>query len=238
MPYNPNQTTWMNPNIEYLFDEDIYEYDIQDAGFSLIKQFQLLPEDEIKRLSRIEKGRPRHIEVGKLQRDNKAFSDSLGNAFADARRFFIQTNNLTDDRIISVKKDAIFTIGQVKRVKFGQVVFAPKNNYSSYLRFSNIHNMEIYYSDDGMDFKQINDDCVNRHRIYTVEFLKQFIKKMESKDPSVKRFIMNYIMKYKSLEMDEECYLEFNNKSTEINPLFNYREILIPLLLLVNKEIQ
>lgn len=237
MAYNPKQTTWLNPNIEYLFDENITEWDIQDAGFSLIKQFNLLPEEEIKRLSKLEKGKPRHIEVGKLQRDNKEFAEALNNAFAEARKIFIQTNNLSDDNIISVKKDAIFTTGNINRVKFGQVIFSPKHTYSSYLRFSNIHNIEIYYSDQGMDFKQINDDVIKRHRIYTVEFLKKFIQKMESKDPSIKRFMMNYIMNYKSLEMDEEYYLEFNNKSNNINPLFNYREIIIPLLSIINKEI-
>lgn len=238
MAYNPRQTTWMNPNIEYLFDEEIYEYDMSDGGFSLIKQFQLLPEDEISRLSRLEKGLPRHIEVGKLQRDNKEFSEALSNAFAEARKCFITTNNLSDSRIVSVKKDAIFTIGQVSRTKFGKVLFNPKHTYSSYIRFSNIHNIEIYYSAEGMDFKQINDHCVNRHRLYTVEFLKKFIQKMEEHDSSVKRYLMNYIMKYKSLELDEEYYLEFNNKSTDINPIFNYKEILIPLLLVVNKEIE
>ena len=237
MSYNPKQTTWMNPNIEYLFDESIIEYDISDAGFSLIKEFKLLPEEEIRRLSHLEKGMARHVEVGNMQRNNREFSEALSNAFAEARQAFIRTNNLTDSRIVSVKKDAIFTIGPVRRVNFGQVMFKEKNQYSSYLRFPNIHNIEIYYSATGMDFKQINDHSVDRHRIYTVEFLKQFIRKMESRDPSIKRFMMNYIMEYKSLTMDEEYYLEFNNKSMNINPLFNYREVLIPLVSLVNKEI-
>ena len=40
--YEPSKTTWLNPNIEYLFDYDIREYDIQDAGFNLIKQFIII----------------------------------------------------------------------------------------------------------------------------------------------------------------------------------------------------
>jgi hypothetical protein len=70
-----------------------------------------------------------------------------------------------------------------------------------------------------------------------VEFLKEYIRRMETRDPSVKRFLMNFIQKYKSLEMDEEYYLEFNNKSLDINPLFNYKEILLPLVMIVHKEI-
>lgn len=237
MGYSPEQTTWMNPNIEYLFDDEIYEYDMQDGGFSLIKQFKLLSEDEIARLSRIQKGLARHIEVGKMQRDDKEFSERLSNAFIEARRAFISSNGISDNNIVSVKKDAIFTIGPVKRTKFGQVLFREKNRYTSYLRFSNIHNIEIYYDNGRMDFKQINDHCIDRHRIYTVEFLKKFIRLMENHDQGVKRFMMKSIMEYKSLSLDEEYYLEFNNKSTEINPLFNFREVYIPLLSVVNKEI-
>lgn len=238
MGYNPEQTTWMNPSIEYLFDDDIREYDIADAGYSLIKQFKLLPESEIQRLGRLDKGIERHIEVGKMQRDNKEFSNRLLKAFRDARFYFIETNKLTDDKIISVKKDAIFTIGEVNRTKFGQVVFVPKNIYSSYLRFPNIQNLEIYYNKNGIDFKQINDHSVAKHRLYTVEFLNTFIHKMEYKDHSLKRFMIDHIMKYKTMALEEEYYLEFNNKSENINPIFNYRELLIPLLLLVQKEIR
>ena len=41
--YNPSQTTWLNPNIEYLFGDEIIDYDMKDAGFNLIKQYRLLP---------------------------------------------------------------------------------------------------------------------------------------------------------------------------------------------------
>ena len=237
MAYNYNQTTWMNPNIQYLFDEDITEFDIKDAGYSLIQEFHLLPDEEIQRLSKLEKGITRHIEVGKLQRDNPEFSNKLSTAFAEARKFFIEMNGINDDDIVSVKKDAIFIIGPAKHLKFGKIQFVPKNKYSSYIRFPHIHNIEIYYNSDHIDFKQINDHCIDRHRIYMVEFLKKYISKMENRDPSIKRFMIKFIMDYKSLQLDEEYYLEFNNKSAEINPLFNYKEILIPLLSIINKEV-
>lgn len=238
MLYDYKQTTWMNLNIEYLFDDEIVEWDIKDAGFSLIKEFKLLPEDEIARLNRMDKGLQRHIEIGNMQKNDKEFSNRLLNAFADARKFFMQTNNIVDNDIVSVKKDAFFITRKPNRVNFGQIHFVAKNTYSSYLRFSNIHNIEIYYMPDGhMDFKQIGDSCIARHKLYTVEFLKGFIRRMENHDTSVKRYMMKYISEYKSLKMDEEYYLEFNNKSRDINPLFNYREILIPLLSIITKEV-
>lgn len=235
--YRSEQSTWFNPNIQYLFGEDIREYDIRDAGFSLIKEFKLLPSKTIDELSRINKGIERHIVIGKIQRDDPSFSDRLSKAFRDVRYAFINTNHIPDDKIISVKKDALFVIDEVERTKFGQVEFVVKNRYSSYMRFTNIQNLEIYYSKEKTDYKQINDHCIARHKIYTAEFLNKFISMMEWKDSRVRRFIMTHLMKYKSMHLEEEYYLEFNNKSLAIDPLYNYREILIPLVLLVQKEI-
>lgn len=236
MMYDPNKQVWLNPNIEYLFDQDIIEYDMRDAGFSLIKQYKLLPEEIIRRLSGIEKHQ-RHIEVGKIQGKDKEFSKALSNKFAEIRKLFIESNKLTDDEIISVKKDAIFTIGFCSKTKFGGILFNQKNHYSSYIRFPNVRDLEIYYSSDNIDIKGMSDSTVNRHRLYMLEFIRKIIDMIESNNSSVKRYIINFIGEYKNRELDETFYLEFNNKSKDINPLFNYQNIIIPLIQIINKEI-
>ena len=52
--YQPNMTTYLNPDIEYLFDHPIYEYDMKNAGFSIINEFHLLSQDIIRDLSKME----------------------------------------------------------------------------------------------------------------------------------------------------------------------------------------
>ena len=237
MEYNPSRSTWLNPNIEYLFNDEIIEYDMQDAGFNLIKQFKLLPVEKIEELEKLGKGFERHKTIGILQRDNKEFSKALLDKFAEMRMFFISTNNLTDSRIISVKKDAIFTIGRCSRIKFGGISFTPKNVYSSYIRFSDIQNLEIYYSIDKMDIKGMSDQSMNRHRLYMMEFLRSIIPMIESKDIAVKRFIANFVSDYKSYMLDEGYYIEFNNLSKDINPLYNYQKVIIPIVQIILKEI-
>lgn len=238
MDYRPQMTTWKNPDIEYLFNEDIIEYDITDAGFNIIKAFKLLPRDKIQELEGLPKGITRHIAVGKLQRDDKAFSDRLLNQFAYVRDVFIHANALTSDDIISVKKDAFFTIKQCNRLKFGQVEFLEKNRYSSYIRFPNIQDIEIYYSNNGIDVKGIGDTSLNRHRLTMLEFLSNVIPRIEAKDESVKRYMMNFIKQYKSHELEDEYYLEFNNKSMDIIPEFNYKNIIIPLVQIMLRELR
>lgn len=237
MGYNHSKSTWLNPNIEYLFNDDIIEYDIHDAGFSLIQQYQLLPPEKIKELERIPKGIQRHIQVGVLQRDDKEFSKRLTDKFTEVRALFMMMNQLKDDSIISVKKDAIYTIGKVKRTTFGKVKFMEKNHYSSYIRFPDITNLELYYGENGIDVKGMGDAAVNRHRLYMLEFLRKLIKSIEEQDSSVKRKFMRFFNQYKFDELDEEFYIEFNNVSRDQNKLFNYTNLLIPLLKIIMREV-
>lgn len=238
MGYNPSKSTWMNPNIEYLFNSEIIEYDIQDAGFSLVKQFKLLSDEKIRELANIDKGFERHRAIGILQRDDKEFSRKLTEKFAEVRTIFISTNNLTDNDIISVKKDAIYTIGQCKRLVFGKVNFVAKNRYTSYIRFHSIQNLEIYYSSEGIDVKGIGESAIKRHRLYMMEFIRTMISMIEGNTPRAKRYLAKFIREYKSNELDDAYYLEFNNVSRELNPLHNFKNIIVPFVSIVLREME
>lgn len=238
MGYNPLKSTWVNPDIEYIFNDEIIEYDIQDAGFSIIKQFKLLPDNKIRELASMDKGLERHRAIGILQRDDRILSKNLSDKFADVRRIFISSNNITDDNIISVKKDAIYTIGQCRKLVFGQVRFVPKNTYTSYIRFPEIQNVEIYYSSSGVDVKGIGTSAVNRHQLYMMEFIRTVMLMIEENNPRVKRYLSKFIKDYKSGELEEAFYLEFNNKSRDINPLFNFQNVIVPFICIILREME
>lgn len=236
MGYNPKKSVWLNPDIEYIFGDEIIEYDIRDAGFNLIRQYKLLPEEKIKELLYMEK-MERHITIGKIQGADKDFSDVLMNKFAEIRSIFINTNKIRDNDIISVKKDALFIIGEQQRTKFGMVEFRDKNRYSSYIRFPNIRDLEIYYGEDNFDIKGMGDSAISRHRLYMIEFLRNIISMLENNDIRIKRYLKKFIDNYKFHNLDEEYYLEFNSKSTDINYLFNYQNIILPITQIVIKLI-
>lgn len=235
--YNPSKQTWLNPNIEYLFNEEITEYDIHDAGFSIIKQFDLLPKETISWLNNLNKGTERHIAIGKLQRDYQGLSESLGKKFTEVRRAFIQTNDLSDDDIVSVKKDAIFTTKSAKRTNFGQIHFMPKNRYTSYIRFPSNHNIEIYYSGNDISIKGMGDIAIKRHNLYMIDTIRDVIKMIENGDQKVKRYIIDFTEKYKRHELDQEFYIEMNNISRDYNIRYNYENVVIPLVMIILKEI-
>lgn len=235
--YNASKVTWLNPNIEYIFDNEIIEYDMSDAGFSLIRQFHLLSDEKISELEKLGKGKARHIAVGKLQGQDPEFSKKLMDKFTEMRSIFIGANNLTDDRIISVKKDAFFIIGRCDKFKFGNIVFAAKNKYTSYIRFHKLNDMEVYYADGKFDVKGLGEIAVNKHRLYMLEFLQESIKLIEDHNPRARKYIMDFLMKYKMQELDDEYYLKLDNASREIDYLFNYQNLIIPLVQIIIKEI-
>lgn len=235
--YNAQKQVWFNPNIEYIFDTDIIEYDMKDAGFNLIKTYKLLPQRKIQELELLGKGIDRHITIGKLQRGDKEFSDRLTNAFIEMRTIFVNTNKLDDTNIISVKKDAVFTTKLCDQLEFGHISFANKNRYSSYIRFSKIGDIEIYYSNDAIDIKNLGEHAENCHRLYLLEFIREAIQMIEEKNPRTKRWIMDFVSKYKARLLDEEYYLKFDRKSREFDPFFNYSNVIVPMVLMICKEI-
>lgn len=233
--YNPSKSSWLNPNIEYLFNAEIIEYDMRDAGFTIIKQFQLLDSDQIKNLSRLDKDE-RTRAIGKLQINNKVLAEALKERFAEMRSSFITANQIFSHEIISVKNDALFIIGVKERLKFGRVEFAMKHQYSSYVRFIDNNNIEIYYRDGEMDIKGIGERGINRHRLYLLNFINRVMGDIEAKNPSLKRFMKKFIDDFKTGKLDDEYYLEFNNVSRDANALHNFQKLIIPLIQIIQKE--
>lgn len=238
--YDPKKSLWYNPAIEYLIDANIIEYDIRDAGFSIVREYQLLPAEKIRELEQLPKGMGRHIEIGKLQRDNKAFSEALNRGFAEVRSVFIRYNSIEDNDIICVKKDAIFTTRPMNRTKFGQVVFVDKNSYTTYIRLSMNQNIEIMYSNATGDItvKGISEVSLNKHRLYLIQFLKDILPLIELRDGKAKRTFMDFVTDYKAQRLDQGYYLEFNNMSSNFAPAYNFMKLIVPLGQIINREVE
>lgn len=187
---------------------------MKSAGLSLIKEFQLLPKKTINKLDDIYDKEKRNKEIGLLERNNKELVEKKKIAFQVVREEFLKANQLEDNEVISIKKDAIFTTREVPHTTFGEyIVFQKKNQYSSYLRVGK-RKMELYYNSDKINVKGIGDENVELHEDGMLAFYKTFIRKMEMEKPeSVLRYLRSFIDQYKKMELPVEYYREFNAKS-------------------------
>lgn len=203
---------FINENIPYIFNREITEYDMSDAGFSLIKQFKLLSDKEIKHLEKIGK-QQRKVEIGLIQRENDTLKENLKVAFQEARRIFIEENKLDNNDIISIKKDAIITTKVCYTNKIGDYInFRPKHNYTSFILLNK--RLELYYSPYEFDVKGISDELLNYHEDYMIKFLKTFFRYMENDSSSnTLEFLRRFIDKYKRRELELGYYRNFNQNS-------------------------
>ena len=99
-----NQHIYTNENLG-LIKSVIREYDMREAGFNLIKEYQLLKKSEIKRLEENFTKQERTIEIGKLQNSNKYLAKNMMEAFKEARKQFCDLNDIENEDILSIKKD-------------------------------------------------------------------------------------------------------------------------------------
>lgn len=215
-----NNTLWqndsfINENIPFLFNKEIIEYDMKDAGFSLTQEFSLLDEKSIEKLAKLKKDN-RKVQMGKIERDNSEYRDAKKAAFKMARQMFFEANDLEVSDIISIKKDAIITTKRCEHQSFGKyILFRPKNFYSSYIHLGK--RLEFYYSPNQLDVKGISDETLELHKDYMLKFIKLFFNKMETEDDvTVIEFMKRFITKYKRKELEVGYYRQFNHESNFI----------------------
>ncbi len=201
---------YLNKNIPYLVSSEIIEYDMKEAGFSLVKKYNLLSNSKINYLENLEKDH-RRVMLGIYQRSDKKFANALNEKFVEARKEFFEANNLSDDDVLSIKKDAIFTLKHCLNTKFENVEFRPKNVYSSYYY---INNYEMYVNNNILDIKGINDDKLILHKDYMLDFLHTIFKMFEiSPSNSIIRTIKEFSELYKYRKLDIGFYRELNSES-------------------------
>ena len=244
---------WTNPNIMYSFNTIINEYDIRQAGYSIIKEFGQLDQQRIAKLERLSKD-GRHKQIGVWLRDDREFAKRHKEGFKEARRQFFTNNSLDEDNIVAIKKDAIFVRGDVEHTQVGTFIdFRKKNRYTSYIQLPN--KVELYYYDGTIDVKGISSENVESHIGGILDFLKIMFKKIETDTQEVQiRVLMRYINDYKERKLPVNFYREFSSSSKiivadpesimtfddywedrkdELCTAYNYFNVLIPILKMI-----
>ena len=205
---------WKNPDISYLFNRSIYEYDMKRAGISLCKEYKLLTEETIEKLEAMGK-HDADVQIGLMQLKRPEFAKALSHAFASARQEFFHMNDLAKDNILTIKKDAIFTTQACHQLQLGKhIYFRPKHLYSSFCKVGKRNQLELYYGNHNIDVKGIGDDTVTRHKDGILKFFLEFFQKMELEPPyRVLQFLRKTIDNYKNLTLPVDYYRQFNPKS-------------------------
>lgn len=201
----------MNKYTDLLVGSEIYEYDIKSAGFNLIRKYKLVPEEKIRRIESHNK-KLRQIQIGLMCRNDKELKRALNDAFIDIRKQFFEANDIQDNEVLSIKKDAIFLLRPCYNTQFDNVEFIKRNVYTSYIY---IDRKEIYCNKDNVHVKGINDDKVEKyHKEYMCDLIATCLRLLESmNEKKLKELLLEFSQMYKNRELPIEYYRAFDKNS-------------------------
>jgi len=191
---------------------------MKEAGLSLTKEYRLLSDSTISKIEKLSK-KERTIRLGVIQKDDKEFSEKLKAAFMDARERFFDANDINEEDIISIKKDAIFTTKYCEHQKFGSYInFRPKNKYTSYVYLGKTSSqnkaLEFYYGNGKLDVKGISENMLILHDKYMSDIIRTYFRYMEEKSKNeTLSYLSKICTKYKWKEMKLGYYREYNTLS-------------------------
>ena len=226
LPFNEaiklaENTNYTNKDYHYLKNVSITEWDIQSAGLSVLKFKTLLPEEELIKLSNMEK-HARTVYEGNLQRENPILAESIIKTLAQVRKAFVLVNQIPADNILSIKKDAIFLINFTPKITCIKEFFnfRKKGEYTTFLQ---INNKEFYFNSytNILDVKGIDKIGVAEHRNFLLKDFSKFLKSSEKVEPSILYDVLkNYRAAYLNRELPVSFYRELDTGQYRMGKYF------------------
>lgn len=219
------KSNYLNKDISYLKNVTIQEYDIKSAGFTVIKSLKLLPEKKILYLEALPKEK-RNIKIGLEMKKNSDLIKAVNEGLERIRVEFIKRNNIQENAILSIKKDAIFLINQnPENLIIDEFEFRPKNKYTSYIYLSG---KEFYYDSVSkiLDVKGLSSESKELGKNYILRDIGKILELGEKLD---REKLFMYLKKYRSdylgrklsyenyRELDSEMFRVGSHLLTEIS---------------------
>lgn len=212
---------WQKKNylldVSYLIAVPIREYDIRKANISVLYSEGAINKEYYDYLYSADR-MTRQIEIGYMIRNNKDIQKILTEGIAKYRKLFFESNELTDNDILSIKNDAVFVMKKAPALTtFGNVEFVNKNTYSSFVK---INKKEVYFKSDmingifNIDIKGISDSKLQVHQEYMLTFIADIMYYIETGDiKSGIDYITNFYNLYIQRKLPVDYYRNFDDES-------------------------
>ena len=216
---------WINPNLPYIVDHSIGEYDIKSGNVSIMKCFKdrfapPLKDDQIDQIAALDKN-ARVIRVGNMMRDIPKFSETLEKGFNEVVYRFCEENHLdmtesTED-IVSIKRDAVFVVDKpiIKDRILQYCHFVKKNEYDGYIH---IPGYEFYIDSHAnrIDVKGMQDDKLEFHKDGILQLILDLYQECKSTNLNryrVSKWLEDFCDAYLSRDLPFDYYRQFDSNS-------------------------
>lgn len=243
-----NKHLYSNPDFDYIKSGIIKEYDIKAAGLNMLIAANLLTDKQISYYNSLDK-KKRNVKIGLLERDKK-YSKAISENLKKYRKLFFEANNIDENKVLSIRRDAIFLVNsKISKTKFDNVEFVAKNRYSSYYQ---INNCDYLFDkrNNRIDVKGIDDDILKYHKNYMLKFMRKLFSLNEISNRSACDYLYDFAYRYKKRLLEKDYYREINSDlfrlkklklngnsigilDADINDIdinYNYSMIIVPLI--------
>jgi hypothetical protein len=207
-----SKDNYANGDIASLRCIPVREYDMEDAGFSIVKMLNLFP-SKTEYLSSIPK-RERNIAIGMAIKSNPEAGKAIQAELKRVRLRFAELNGIEDHEVLSVRRDAVFLIKRrAESGSFEGYTFRLKSQYSSFYR---VNGVDLLYSskDDTLDVKGIGAESRRLHGPYLLDGIRMLAKSAESNSQEqALRVMREYRAAYLDLRLPVGTYRELNSSN-------------------------
>ena len=239
-----------NKNTPLISHTQIVEWDIKSANTSIMKQYKLAPMRWIAKVEAMD-DHNRKKQVGLRQGKTKGLAKAMEEAFNEVVNQFIELNELEENDIISIKRDAVFIRSRTPKITtIGEYChFRPKGVYVAFLL---LNGYEFYMKQDGhFDIKGISDEVIPLHQDGILKFIGDFLDDFDYDMDGLHQYCKDFVSAYKRRELPLDYYRELNGESSfvvltdggnyhaqsitesmidDIDISYNYENIVIPLI--------
>jgi hypothetical protein len=211
---------YTNRNIVYLKNNYITEYDMSNAGINILRYNNVFSQEDYDRLNSMGK-LEKNILVGKFLKNNPQISEALMNEFINIRKELFEANDIGDDDILSIKKDAVFVINKkMDNLKLNEFYeFQEKNRYDSYI---SIDGKEFYHKPERIfDVKGFSKSVKKFHEDWLFKKVEEFVylDGMNEKD-----LLFQQLIEFKYDFLNRDLPKEYYFDVVAGNYLFNANE--------------
>jgi len=196
---------YLDKSRPFIKNVNIREYDIKDCGFTILQKEKMLSKKEINYIDSLIK-LDQNIFIGELSRTRPELNDCINSNLILIRQEFQEVNNIDDDYILSIKRDAIFVKEKLaSQTKIQGVTFVEKNIYDCFLYLNEIE-FYLQTSKSIIETKGLGKNIENDF----LTDLKYLISYANNKKLCISK-IKQYSRKYIKKQLPLGSYRELNN---------------------------
>lgn len=221
-----SKTLWQKSiyisKIEFIVGGLIREFDISKANISILRDANVLSEEQYLYYLNCDR-MERQIAIGKLQGANPEVVNTLKAGITNAKKVFMEANDIDDSDILYIRNDAICIIGSkyISRLQItDRVAFRENGRYSSFYRFGSISLLYLYdivTQTEQLDIKGLGGSGEELHKNFMIDFLSELLYTAQVEGiPNAIKLLYQVHRDYLNMTMDIGYYREFN-------PASNYR---------------